>query len=454
MPRWYRREKPDYSHLHGRPLNIILTAPSRTGPTGGRPDVRGDRERRPHEMVRRPGGPHGLRGSRHHGAHPRHAWVVRGVRLRLVGTRIGWGMHLGLLEEAPASDGERAWTMPDREPQFDVHRGKARRIRGLPPAEQIAMDRRRAREAKLRATLDAKHARQVAPRVVDLLNRITGSEPDAVMPAGWAPFVGADIMERWPTVAEAHGLLVDLHHGMNRERQKEWLRHLEAAADAASFAASRREGERQAAAALSEDADAFAGSDAGTGTATTLTTVLEPRCLVANIQGESFDDRDLRDHRLHRRLARPLGRAELGPGGRRPRPSAVPGRCPVGAGVPGPLRRARLLRADASGRRRPGRARMRAARSSRSSHAPAASAWRQERDGTTTRDSSQARKTPRKLGVGHRGEPYAWYREGRVGTDGIERGGVWVIMHQRRQVASTGIALAKARSAKRTKPAS
>lgn len=177
-----------------------------------------------------------------------------------VGTRLGWGMHLGILvEAAPGPDGERAWTMPDREPQYDVHRGRARRIRGLPPAEQIAMDRRRAREAKLRATLDAKHARQVAPRVGDLLDRITASEPDAVMPAGWGPYVGADVMERWPTVAEARGLLVDLHHGMNRERQREWLRHLEAASAAASFAASRREGERQAAAALAQDADALAG---------------------------------------------------------------------------------------------------------------------------------------------------------------------------------------------------
>ncbi|MFC6048942.1 hypothetical protein ACFPYM_14020, partial [Methylobacterium hispanicum] len=59
------------------------------------------------------------------------------------------------------------------------------------------------------------------------------------------------------------------------------------------------------------------------------------------------------------------------------------------------------------------------------------------RPGTT----AKRRKTPRKLGVGGRGEPYAWYREGRVGTDGIERGGVWVVMHNRKQVASTGIGL-------------
>ncbi|MHC2086429.1 site-specific integrase [Methylobacterium sp. CM6244] len=51
------------------------------------------------------------------------------------------------------------------------------------------------------------------------------------------------------------------------------------------------------------------------------------------------------------------------------------------------------------------------------------------------------RKGPRKLGVGRRGEPYLWFRPGRIGTDGIERGGVWIIMHAGRQVASTDCGL-------------
>lgn len=51
------------------------------------------------------------------------------------------------------------------------------------------------------------------------------------------------------------------------------------------------------------------------------------------------------------------------------------------------------------------------------------------------------RKGPRKLGVGRRGESYLWYRPGRIGTDGIERGGVWIIMHSGRQVASTDCGL-------------
>lgn len=34
-----------------------------------------------------------------------------------------------------------------------------------------------------------------------------------------------------------------------------------------------------------------------------------------------------------------------------------------------------------------------------------------------------------------------WYRPGRIGSDGIERGGVWVVLHKRRQVLSTGCGL-------------
>jgi integrase len=55
--------------------------------------------------------------------------------------------------------------------------------------------------------------------------------------------------------------------------------------------------------------------------------------------------------------------------------------------------------------------------------------------------TERRRKKPRKLGVGRRGEPYLWYRAGRVGTDGIDRSGVWVIMHRGAQVASTDCGL-------------
>ena len=58
-----------------------------------------------------------------------------------------------------------------------------------------------------------------------------------------------------------------------------------------------------------------------------------------------------------------------------------------------------------------------------------------------TKAAERKRKKPRTLGVTGRGQPYLWYRAGRVGTDGIERGGVWIVMHRGAQVASTDCGL-------------
>jgi integrase len=51
---------------------------------------------------------------------------------------------------------------------------------------------------------------------------------------------------------------------------------------------------------------------------------------------------------------------------------------------------------------------------------------------------SRKRKKPRVLGVTRRGEPYLWLRDGRIGSDGNERGALWVILHRGKQVRSTG----------------
>lgn len=222
MPRWiYRREQQDYSHLLGRSLSVILDRAIENRPYGR------DKPRFPAEvnetLIGWFDGREVLTASEalDIGAPARTArgWSAE-FTVDWVGTRIGWGLELGLLVDVSGPDGERAWTMPDRELQYDVHRGKARRIRGLPPDAQFLMDRRRAREARLRATLDAKHARKIAPRVAELLDRMITAEPDATMPAGWALYVGADVMERWPRAAEVYGILRELHHGMDRERQR------------------------------------------------------------------------------------------------------------------------------------------------------------------------------------------------------------------------------------------
>ncbi|WP_262029241.1 tyrosine-type recombinase/integrase [Microvirga sp. Mcv34] len=54
------------------------------------------------------------------------------------------------------------------------------------------------------------------------------------------------------------------------------------------------------------------------------------------------------------------------------------------------------------------------------------------------RKRASKRKKPRTLGVVRRGEPYLWLRDGRIGSDGIERGALYIIMHKGKQVAGTG----------------
>gem|GEM_PF-2785191 len=51
---------------------------------------------------------------------------------------------------------------------------------------------------------------------------------------------------------------------------------------------------------------------------------------------------------------------------------------------------------------------------------------------------SRAAAKPRTLGKTGRGNPYIWWRPGRVDADGVDRSGVWWIVHRGKQVRSTG----------------
>lgn len=181
-------------------------------------------------------------------------------RMDVVGNWIGWGLHLSLLRETPDENGSRGWTMPDREPHFDLDNNRARRIRGLEPLAQLLMDKRRMREAKLRKTLARKHAAKIAPVIEADLSRLTDLEPDAVIPDDWRRFVGEDVLAKWPRVREAHGLLKDLHWDWSRDLQEQWRGHVGAEADMAAYRAQRRrmKEERAAEAMLAEDDAALA----------------------------------------------------------------------------------------------------------------------------------------------------------------------------------------------------
>ncbi|GEL41809.1 hypothetical protein MEX01_24000 [Methylorubrum extorquens] len=268
MPRWNRRPRPDYSHLYGRPLDVILDGAianraygrdRRTFPAEANEallDMYGERDRLAvGEMM------------------DAHAQLVvrtgRGAdwsdpfRADVVGNLIGWGLHLGILAEAPGADGERGWRLVEREPLYDVCNGRARQIRGLPADEQIAMNRRRATAARREATLARQRAETLAPRIATDLSAILEADPEALIPAPWRCWLDADIPARWPSVREAFGLLVEAHRGWPRNRQDGWAgavaREVGHALDR-SYA--RQEAEAAAAAAaarLAEDAEAFEG---------------------------------------------------------------------------------------------------------------------------------------------------------------------------------------------------
>jgi integrase len=62
---------------------------------------------------------------------------------------------------------------------------------------------------------------------------------------------------------------------------------------------------------------------------------------------------------------------------------------------------------------------------------------------TPTPRKSRGSAKPKALGKTGRGQPYLWWRPGRAGADGIERGGVWWIVHRGKQVRSTGCGAGK-----------
>lgn len=62
------------------------------------------------------------------------------------------------------------------------------------------------------------------------------------------------------------------------------------------------------------------------------------------------------------------------------------------------------------------------------------------------REVQKPRKQQQVLGRTGRGEPYLWLRPGRVGTDGLERGAIWIIKHGSKQ-HSTGCGAGESKAA-------
>ncbi len=185
------------------------------------------------------------------------------------GNQLGWGVRFGLLRMKEV-DGERVWTMPDREPWFvlDASGKKARQVRGLSDGAQAALNRRLAAQEKAKATIRAKAAAENAPRIEAALNTVLLHDPGFVIPATPWPFpddqwdvylaplaLPVPLVEVLPIVREAH-------EGMEPKRQVRWRGVVERAAFRAKGEAEQRQRDVEHAAWLAARAAAAAADDA------------------------------------------------------------------------------------------------------------------------------------------------------------------------------------------------
>jgi hypothetical protein len=265
MPRRYRF-KPDYSHLLGVSLDTVLDAAiQRRG--YGKGDETYPAEANANVLKLFKNGDWISRQDLRLGAD-----VVQGARgwspefaLDVIGNTVGWGLHLNLIKEVPGPDGERGYSLIERETVYEVIAGKAVRVIGLPADEQVAMNVRRSRLRRLHATLALKRAIKVRRAAEPLIDRMIAADRDAKIPDEFRTYLDAQFFElsEEMTVRHLREYLLEAPDGWDAYLQKHWLRTLaRAAEDAERRAQTRRELEAEAAAAeviLPEDMDAFAG---------------------------------------------------------------------------------------------------------------------------------------------------------------------------------------------------
>ncbi|MFC4172392.1 hypothetical protein ACFOYU_10005 [Microvirga sp. GCM10011540] len=140
---------------------------------------------------------------------------------RRAGNLIGWGLRLNLLEEATTCHGTRAWRLVDREMRWDIHRGRARQIRGLPNGEQAIMNRKLQTQRKRAATFAKKYAAKIAGDIRRYIDQILQEDPETVLDERFADFITP-----WFTppqaLHEAYGILVVAHHDWDKAKQELW----------------------------------------------------------------------------------------------------------------------------------------------------------------------------------------------------------------------------------------
>ncbi|MCJ2040830.1 hypothetical protein MKK55_18020 [Methylobacterium sp. J-059] len=261
MPRRnYYRPQPDYSHLLGVTMDVVLDAAIARRGYGQ------DRKHYPAEVNLALLKLYGVdRDWIAYSALRQCADVARGPRgwsgefaLDYVGNLIGWGTHLGILEESVGPGGEPGYRLLDREPVYEIIAGKAVRVRGLPAAEQVAMNVRRSRVMRLRATLARKRAAETRRQAAPLIDLLIEADLDGPIPDELHRFLGAFLVDLASdvTLREVRELLLDAYTEWSDAKQKEWVVSLRLIVPTVSIEAARRKAEEQVIA--PEDLAAFA----------------------------------------------------------------------------------------------------------------------------------------------------------------------------------------------------
>ncbi|MBK3397766.1 hypothetical protein [Methylobacterium ajmalii] len=168
------------------------------------------------------------------------------------GNLIHHALRLGIIEEQAGPDGERGWRLLHREMRWVVegtgHRKQAVQVRGLPPSEQAARDRKEEALAKLRATLDRKARAKADPEIARLVESTLRYDPDTVVPERWSTRGPAPAWTVGTRLDACAGVVRKAHHAaeIDRHAVTDWIRALKHEQCCAMGRPRRRAAERAA----------------------------------------------------------------------------------------------------------------------------------------------------------------------------------------------------------------
>ncbi|BAU90651.1 MULTISPECIES: hypothetical protein [Methylobacteriaceae] len=168
------------------------------------------------------------------------------------GNVIHHALALGLVAEETGPGGERGWRLTSREPAWLIvgtgAQRECRQVRGLPPEQQAAQDKREQAARRRNTTLDRKARVAADEHVARHVRDVLRYDPATVVPEAWARrgYVPASLPGTRLDAAAA--VVREAHHaaGMDRPTLKSWVSDLAMEAAVAIVRPGRRQAEQVA----------------------------------------------------------------------------------------------------------------------------------------------------------------------------------------------------------------